>query len=210
MRKLHIRHIIRTLYVRGDQWWCCPALIIPLFQPFRGNVGCLRQAAAPDTQAELYGVRHILNNPKLMPDIWTDLWRSGCIPALFSAPPQTAPWNVSVRASPAGTEGPFVLWRQNITSMFLRTDTKNRDSSHNRDFMRALIGLVLVSLINRRLKKKNLKLYTKYNFSFSCQGCSITGSLLFIQSPRQTKMKTLKSVPVSAAGRQWEECVFVC
>lgn len=133
-----------------------------LFEPFiRGNVGCLRQTAAPDTQVELYsllfrGVQHILNNPKLMPVFLTDLWRSGCIPALLSAPPQTAPWNVSVRASPAGTEGPFVLWRQNITSMFLGTNAKNRDSSRDWDFMRALIGLVLVSLINRWLKQKNL------------------------------------------------------
>lgn len=40
----------------------------------------------------------------------TNLWRSGCSPALFSAPPQTAPWNVSARVCPAGTEGPSALW----------------------------------------------------------------------------------------------------
>lgn len=83
-----------------------------------------------------------------------------------------------MRASPAGTEGPFVLWRQNITSMFLRTDSKNRDSRRDWDFIRAPFGPVLVSPINRWLKQSagKSKLYTKYHFSFSCQDCSITGN----------------------------------
>lgn len=48
--------------------------------------------------------------------ISTNLWRSGCTPALFSAPPQTAPWNVSVRVYPAGTEDPSALWGHNSSS----------------------------------------------------------------------------------------------
>lgn len=48
--------------------------------------------------------------------ISTNLWRNGCTPALFSAPPQTDPWNVSVRVYPAGTEDPSALWGHNSSS----------------------------------------------------------------------------------------------
>lgn len=48
----------------------------------------------------------------------TNLWRSGCSPALLSVPPQTAPWNVSARVCRAGTEGPAALCGDSLSAGF--------------------------------------------------------------------------------------------